>query len=142
MGLGAKIESKGTDVALIGKGVDISGEVVFKEKIEVHGKILGKVTSESGTLILGETGNVEAQVEVGVCIIEGALQGDITARSKIEVRKTGRITGDMNTPVLIVEEGALVNGAVRMVQPGERRLQLGERKPNETLLEGKRRIGA
>lgn len=99
---------------LLGKGVEVRGDILFTERLQVEGKVAGKLVSESGTLIIEETGRVEAQVDVGVCVIRGVLEGNVSAKSRIEVRKAGRVRGDLKTPVLLVEEGAVLNGTIGM----------------------------
>lgn len=111
-----KSDSNNSDFGWIGRGVEVSGDIRFADKLQVDGKVIGKVGSESGTLIIGETGQIQAQVDVGLCVIHGILQGDLTARSKVEIRKSGKVIGDVITPVLLVEEGAIFNGAIKMGQ--------------------------
>jgi cytoskeletal protein CcmA (bactofilin family) len=119
-----KLVKNGSDIAfgLLGRGVSVMGDIRFEDKLQVEGKVVGKVTSEKGTLIVEEGGRIEAQVDVGVCIIRGAVEGNINARSRIEIHKASRVRGDMTTPVLLVEEGAVFNGSVGMGQEQEARL--------------------
>ena len=98
----------------ISRGVEVSGDVRFAGMLQVEGRVSGKLISESGTLVIEETGEVNADVEVGVCVIRGALHGNLNIGSRVEVSKTGRIQGDIRSPVLIVEEGALLMGSVLM----------------------------
>jgi cytoskeletal protein CcmA (bactofilin family) len=105
-----------SDFGLIGRGIEVVGDITFTDRIQVEGKVKGKLTSESGTLIIGESGQIEAEVDVGVCVIYGALQGNLFARSKVEIRRSGRVDGDVTTPVLLVEEGATFNGLIKMGQ--------------------------
>jgi cytoskeletal protein CcmA (bactofilin family) len=109
-----KNESNGSDFGLIGRGIEVTGDIGFTDRLQVEGKVTGKLYSESGTLGIGETGQVEAQVNVGTCVIHGSLQGDLVASSRVEIRRTGKVHGDVITPVLLVEEGAVFNGAIRM----------------------------
>lgn len=109
-----KGEGGGADVGLISKGVEICGDVTFAERLHVDGKIIGKLSSEKGVLVIGETGQIEAEVNVGTCLIHGQLNGDLIARERVEIYRTGRVYGDVATPVLLVEEGAVFNGAVKM----------------------------
>jgi len=109
-----KSDNGGSDFGLIGRGIEVTGDIVFADRLHVDGKVSGKLTSESGTLVIGEAGQVEAQLDVGICVIHGALYGNLIARSKIEIHKTGRVHGDLITPVLLVEEGAVFNGAIKM----------------------------
>ena len=117
-----KTESVGSDLGWIGRDVQITGDVIFADQFRVDGKVKGKVISEKGTLIIGDSGHIEAQVAVGVCIIQGTLKGDLDAKTRVEIHKSGQVHGDVVTPVLIVEEGALFNGAVRMGQEAAERL--------------------
>ena len=111
-----KSNSSGADVGLIGQGVDVSGNITFSDRLEIEGKVTGKISSEGGALIIGEFGGVKAEIDVGICVIHGSLEGDLTARARIEIHRSGRVIGDLVTPVLVVEEGAIFNGAVRMSQ--------------------------
>ena len=117
-----KGESNGADVGLISRGIEIQGDITFADRLQVEGKVDGKLTSDSGTLIIGESGQIEAQIDVGVCVVHGSVQGNLVARSKLEIRRTGRVHGDVITPVLLVEEGAVFNGAIRMTQVAGGRL--------------------
>jgi len=98
----------------IGKGVQVSGDVVFSDELQVDGKLKGTLTSENGTLIIDQSGQVEAGISVGVCVIRGSLKGDVKARSRVEIYGSARVNGDISTPVLLVEEGAVVSGAIVM----------------------------
>ena len=118
-----KGESNNSDFGWITRGIEVKGDITFADRLQVDGKSMGTLKSESGTLIVGETGELEAQVDVGVCVVHGELRGNLIARSKLEIRRTGRVHGDVVTPVLLVEEGAVFNGAIRMAQESGRLLE-------------------
>lgn len=117
-----KSEPSNSDFGWIGRGIEVKGDITFADRLQVDGKTNGKLTSDSGTLIVGESGQIEAQIDVGVCVVHGSVQGNLIARSKLEIRRTGRVHGDVITPVLLVEEGAVFNGAIRMSQEAGGRL--------------------
>ena len=96
------------------RSVQVSGDVLFSEALYVEGKIIGKLISESGSLIIEQTGDVQSDIDVGICIIRGTVRGNVTCKSRAEIYKTGRVEGNINSPVLLVEEGALLTGAVNM----------------------------
>jgi len=98
----------------ISRGVEVSGDVLFADALQVDGKVTGKLMSESGSLMIEQTGDIQADVDVGVCVIRGALTGNVNARSRVEIYKTARVQGDISTPVLLVEEGAMLSGAITM----------------------------
>jgi cytoskeletal protein CcmA (bactofilin family) len=109
-----KGENGNSEFGWIGRGIEINGEIAFSDRLQVDGRVSGKLTSESGTLIIGESGQLDAQIDVGVCVVHGSVNGNLVARSKVEIRRTGRVHGDVMTPVLLVEEGAVFNGAIKM----------------------------
>lgn len=98
----------------ISRGVQVSGDVVFAGELHVEGKITGKLTSETGSLLIEQTGEVQADIDVGICVIRGTVRGDVNCSSRLELYKTARVEGDINSPVLLVEEGALLSGAISM----------------------------
>ena len=118
-----KGETSNSDFGWIGRGVEVTGDIAFADRLQVDGKVNGKLTSESGTLIIGESGQLDTQIDVGVCVVHGELRGNLIARSKLEIRRTGRVHGDVVTPVLLVEEGAVFNGAIRMSQEAVTKLE-------------------
>src|SRR5215471_433557 len=98
----------------ISRGVEVAGDILFSDALQIEGKVTGKLVSENGSLFIEQTGEVQADVDVGVLIIRGNLMGNANARSRVEVYKTARIQGDITTPVLLVEEGAILSGAITM----------------------------
>jgi cytoskeletal protein CcmA (bactofilin family) len=133
-----KGDNGNSDFGLIGRGIEITGDIVFADRLQVDGKVTGKITSESGSIVIGESGHIEAQVDVGICVIHGALHGNLIARSKVEIRKSGHVHGDVITPVLLVEEGAIFNGAIKMGQEAASRM-LEEVLTDDIDSEGRRR---
>jgi cytoskeletal protein CcmA (bactofilin family) len=111
-----KGDNGNSEFGWIGRGIEITGDIAFSDRLQVDGKVSGTITSDGGTLIIGESGHLEAKIDVGVCVIHGSINGNLNARSKVEVRRTGRVDGDMMTPVLLVEEGAAFNGVIKMGQ--------------------------
>jgi cytoskeletal protein CcmA (bactofilin family) len=110
------VKESGVDTAsgLIGKGVEVTGDILFTDGLRVEGRVNGSLVSEKGTLVVEESARVEARVDVGVCLISGTLEGNVKAKSRVEIRRTSRVRGDIITPVLLVEEGSVLNGNVGM----------------------------
>lgn len=115
----------------ISRGVQISGDVSFSDAIQVDGKVTGKLISESGSLVIEQNGEVQADIDVGICIIRGAVRGNVNGKSRIEIYKTARVEGDISSPILLVEEGAQLSGSITMNKdaarlPEPRRLEAAE----------------
>ena len=103
-----KSDNGGSDFGLIGRGIEVTGDIVFSDRLHVDGKVSGKLSSESGTLVIGEAGQVEAQLDVGICVIHGAFHGNLIARSKVEIHKTGRVHGDYSAFNILWHQQAAV----------------------------------
>jgi cytoskeletal protein CcmA (bactofilin family) len=114
----------------LGEGTEISGEVKFTEVLRVEAKVSGKMTSDSGSLIVSEQGYVNAEIEAGFVEVFGTVEGKITAKYKVEIRPGGRVYGDIFTPVLNIEHGAIFDGKCHMVDETRR-----EGKSNSIMLE-------
>lgn len=106
----------GTMSGFVGGGTALTGEVVFKGMLRVDGHLSGSVRSEKGTLIVSSGGLVDADIEVAVARVNGTVNGDITAGERIELGRTARVSGNILTPALAIEQGAIFEGICRMPQ--------------------------
>ena len=102
---------------LLGMGTTIEGTLVFQDTIRLDGKVVGKVLSEKGTLIVGERAIIDADIQVGTAIINGTVNGHIQAAERIDVHAPAKITGDIQAPVVSIETGVAFNGKCTMAKP-------------------------
>jgi cytoskeletal protein CcmA (bactofilin family) len=91
----------------VGNGTVLTGETAFQAMLRIDGHLTGRVTSENGTLIIGSTGRVDANIVVATAMINGTVNGDIVAMDKIELGRTARVVGNIQTPKLVIEDGAV-----------------------------------
>lgn len=108
-----KNEAFGKVSGFIDKDTEIVGDIRFKDSFRIDGKFKGKILSGS-SLIIGETGDVEADIEAGSISINGRVKGTLGATELIEIFSQGRVIGKMVTPKLIIEEGAFFQGSCQM----------------------------
>ena len=87
--------------------------------LRVDGHLTGTVTSDGGTLIVGNNGQLDANVSVGVAQINGTINGDVTATERIQLGRTARVVGNIATPKLIIEDGAIFEGGCTMLKARE-----------------------
>ncbi len=106
-------ESPGEIQSLLGEGVEMTGELSFTHGLRVDGLVRGKVRSE-GSLVIGAKGRVEAEVIIQRISINGEFRGAIHAADRVEIHKDGRVYGEIYTPCLIIEAGALFEGKCNM----------------------------
>ena len=107
---------EGTLSGFVGGGTDVTGEANFKAMMRVDGHFSGRISSTSGTLIVGNNGTVDANIEVAVAVIHGAINGDIIATQRLELGRAARVHGNIQTPSLVIEQGAIFEGSCKMVQ--------------------------
>jgi cytoskeletal protein CcmA (bactofilin family) len=121
---------EGTLTGFVGNGTTLTGEASFKGMLRVDGGLSGRVSSADGTLIVSTNGRVDANVEVAVAQIYGTVNGDITASKRIEMGRVAKVTGNIQAPALVIENGAIFEGSCRMVQLKEQseRQSGGDRK--------------
>jgi cytoskeletal protein CcmA (bactofilin family) len=108
-----KDETFGKVSGFIDKDTEITGDIRFKDSFRIDGKFKGKILSGT-SLIIGETGDVEADIQVGSLSINGKINGNLNAADLIEIFSQGKVTGKMKTPKLIIEEGAFFQGSCLM----------------------------
>ena len=107
---------EGTLSGFVGGGTVVTGEANFKAMMRVDGHLSGRVSSTSGTLIVGNNGKVDANIEVAVAVIHGAINGDIIATQRLELGRTAKVNGNIQTPSLVIEQGAIFEGSCKMMQ--------------------------
>lgn len=100
----------------VGNGTTLTGEASFKGMLRVDGHLSGQVNSDGGTLIVGNNGQVDADIAVAVATIHGAVNGNIIASQRLELGRAAKVKGDIETPSLVIEQGATFEGSCRMVQ--------------------------
>jgi cytoskeletal protein CcmA (bactofilin family) len=108
-----KIETGVKISGFIDKDTEIIGDIKFKENFRIDGIFKWKVISGGG-LIIGETGEVEADIEVISISINGRVKGSIKAKERIEIFSKGRVIGSVAAPKLIIEDGAFFQGSCQM----------------------------
>ena len=113
----------------VGSGTVITGEASFKSMLRVDGRFSGRISSAGGALIVGAGGQVDANIEVAVPTIHGVVNGDIIASDRIELGRAAKLNGNIQTPSLMIEQGAIFEGSCKMLKAAEKAPKV-ERKEN------------
>ncbi|MEO5858715.1 MAG: polymer-forming cytoskeletal protein [Pyrinomonadaceae bacterium] len=103
----------------VGHGTSLTGDTSFQMMLRVDGQLTGTVSSDGGTLIVGNNGKLDANVSVGIAQVNGTVNGDISATERIQLGRTARVVGNIATPKLIIEDGALFEGGCTMLKARE-----------------------
>ena len=109
-------ESRG-GAATIGKAVKIVGNIYSREDLYVDGELEGTVEAMEHKLTIGPNGNVKATVKAREVVVLGSIHGNVEATDKLEIRKDAKLTGDIRTARIIIEDGAYFKGSIDIVKP-------------------------
>jgi cytoskeletal protein CcmA (bactofilin family) len=100
---------------LINEGTEIDGKISFTGTVLLNGRVRGEILSND-VLVVGEKGVVNAAIRAGVVEVSGEVVGNIIATERIELHPNCRVYGDIEAPVVIIDEGALLEGQCRMTK--------------------------
>ena len=103
----------------VGHGTSLTGDTNFQMMLRVDGHLQGTITSDSGTLLVGTTGQVDANVAVASANVNGTVNGDVLATEKLHLGRTARVVGNIQTPRIVIEEGAVIEGGISMLKARE-----------------------
>jgi cytoskeletal protein CcmA (bactofilin family) len=99
------------------RGASFKGELEFEDTMRIDGRFTGKIVSKN-ELIVGESAPIEGDIHVGRIAISGTVIGKIIADQRVEIHRNGKVFSDIDTPALVIEEGAIFQGNCTM---GEKR---------------------
>ena len=102
--------------AFLGAGTRYHGQFNFQGIVRIDGGVIGDIISD-GALVLGEEGYVEGRIKVAELITSGRIVGDVEASRRVTLHKRSNLCGNLTTPTVVIEDGAVVNGRIRMAAP-------------------------
>jgi len=90
-------------------GASFKGELEFEDTMRIDGRFNGRIVSKN-ELIVGESATIEGDILVGRIAISGTVIGKIVAEQRVEIHRNGKVYSDIDTPALVIEEGAIFQG--------------------------------
>ena len=108
--------SQPSSAGLVGhlfKGSRVTGQLSFQGPARIDGIVDGEVNCQ-GTLSIGESAEVKAKITGQVVVIRGKVEGNVTAKERIELLAPARLIGNINAPRLIITEGVVFDGDCAM----------------------------
>ncbi len=103
---------------LLGHSMILRGDLTGKEDVLIEGQFEGKLNCPEHCVTIGAKGEVKAQVHARQVIIHGSVTGNISAGERLEIRRTGRLVGDVVAAGIAIEDGAFFKGSVDLVREG------------------------
>lgn len=106
-----KIKSLGAEDlnGFMDEGAEFQGELRFRNTFRIDGRLKGRIVSEN-TLVIGESGHVEAEIDCGVVSVRGSVTGRVHGRQRIELLAGSKVNGTLVSPKLVIEDGAFFQG--------------------------------
>ena len=107
--------------SLIGAGTTVDGDITFSGGLRIDGIVRGNVATangENGTLVVSEQARVDGEVKVSHVVVNGMINGPVTANDFLELQAKARIVGDIEYRSLEMHMGAVVQGRLHHAEPG------------------------
>jgi len=100
----------------LGGSVTLRGELNGNEDFTIEGQFEGTLNLQDHCVTIGQHGQVKADITARQVVVSGKLNGKINARDKIEIRRTGSVTGDLVSAGVAIEEGAYFKGSIEILR--------------------------
>lgn len=124
----------GSSDLLLGAGSEFEGKLNFKGTVRIDALFRGSIETDD-VLIVGEHARIDADITCGTVIVHGQVNGNVRAKSGVELKASARVRGDIETPSLASEKGAFLQGAVRMEPPSAPAARPAPERENLTALQ-------
>jgi cytoskeletal protein CcmA (bactofilin family) len=98
---------------LLGRGARFEGKLSFEGTVRIDASFVGSI-STNDVLVVGEHARIDAEISCGTIVIHGEVNGNVKAKTAVEIHHTGKVRGELETPSLSIEKGALFQGSVQM----------------------------
>jgi len=106
--------NQGSTPMAIGSTIHIKGDVTGDEDLIIHGHVEGQINLKDHNVIIGKNGKVEANINAKQIVVEGELNGDLNGEEKVVIRETGNVLGNVVSPRVTLEDGAMFKGSIEM----------------------------
>ena len=110
----------GASTTLLGRSAIMRGEISASEDLLIEGQFDGNINLQENCLTVGPKGQVKAEVRARQVVVHGTVHGNLTAREKIEIRKTGQVLGDLVAAGVAIEDGAYFKGSIEILREGDK----------------------
>ncbi len=104
--------------ALLGKGSEFDGKLVFEGNVRIDGKFKGEIISQ-GKLVIAEGAQVSAEIKVDAVVISGNVNGNIIAKGRVELHTPAKLVGNIQAGSLVIDEGVTFDGNCKMTKHEE-----------------------
>jgi cytoskeletal protein CcmA (bactofilin family) len=107
-------------LACIGASLEIKGRISGEEDLQIDGKVEGPISIRGHRLTVGRSGQVTSEVSARELVVYGRVSGNVNATDRVEIKKDGAVTGDIQTTRISIEDGAIFKGRIEIDRPGSK----------------------
>lgn len=111
------VSSSQNNTMAIGASIHIKGDVTGDEDLIIQGHVDGTINLKGHNVIISKSAKVNANIEAKEIIVEGELAGDMNGAEKVIIRETGNVYGNIISPRVTLEDGAMFKGSIEMEPP-------------------------
>lgn len=111
-------KGQGELTAFLDEASEIEGTFTFSGTVMINGKLRGEIHS-TDTLIVGEKGVIQAAIRAGIVLVSGQIVGNVVGLERVELRGSARVSGDIEAPIVVVDEGVMFDGHCRMTRAAD-----------------------
>lgn len=104
--------------SVLGRSMVFKGELSGKDDLVVEGQFEGTIDVADHTVTVGAQGQVKSEIRARHVVVQGSVTGKITAREKIDIRRTGNVIGDLVSAGVAIEDGAYFKGSIEILREG------------------------
>ncbi len=101
---------KNKEYTFLGKDTKFEGKLDFHGSIRIDGHVKGEISANGGNLIIGDKSMIEANIHVSSVVISGEIHGNIIAEERVDIHSPGKVFGNIQAPILVIEEGSIFEG--------------------------------
>ncbi len=106
---------------ILGPESRFQGTLSFEGTVRIDGYFKGDVNTND-VLVVGQGAKVEAEIKVGSIVINGEVNGNIIAKTAVEIHAPGKVRGNITTPALVIDRGVIFEGSCKMENLNETKL--------------------
>jgi len=103
----------------LGRTVVAQGQISSQEDLLIEGQFEGNISLDDHCLTVGTEGHVKAEIRARQVVVLGSVTGNVKAREKIEIRRTGHVVGELVASTVAIEEGAYFKGSIDIARDGD-----------------------
>ncbi len=112
---GSSQRAERQDGSRIGKSLHLKGTITAEEDLDIAGRFEGSIILSKNELVAGEDALVEADIQAGRVLIRGTVRGNVQGLQRVELTSTAKLTGELETREIRVEEGAIFRGQANII---------------------------